>query len=118
MNDLTQSRTASVLTILLGGWLCLSPLFISITGAALVSLFVVGGVMIASGLVQLFTENSLPSWLTGLAAIYLVVSAFAFSVSNNVAWNEVISGMVAFVLALWDGLEITQVHDRHIAGTL
>lgn len=119
MDDITQSRTASVLTLLLGAWLVVSPLFISITGAALVSLFIVGGVMILSGFAQLLTDNSLPSWITGVAAVYLVASAFIFDVSNNVIWNEVVAGIVGFLLAAWDGIEVTQIHDRHHhAGTM
>lgn len=117
MNDVAQSRTASILTALLGLWLVLSPIWISLTGGALVSLFITGGVMIFFGLVQLFTENSLPSWIVGLAAVWLFISAFGFSaVSSAVTWNEAISAIAAFVLSIWDGMEITHVHDRRHAS--
>lgn len=116
MKDLYQSRTASILTLALGVWLLLSPLAISISGGALVSLLIVGAVMVASGLVQLFTDNNLPSWVMGLAAVWLFISAFAFSVSNAVMWNEILSAIAAFILATWDGVETSEVQRRHHAG--
>lgn len=113
MERLSQSRIASSLTIVLGAWLMISPLLISISGAALTSLLFTGAVLIVFGLVQLFWENSLPSWINALAAVWLFVSAFSFTVSNAVVWNQVISGIVAFTLAMWDGVEIGEVNRIH-----
>lgn len=106
MEDLAQSRLASAITILLGIWIAVSPAFISITGAALTSTIVVGIVIALAGLVQMFWTNSLPSWIVGLAAIYLFISAFSFNLSTAATWNEVISAIVAFILATWDGVEM------------
>ncbi|HET7673707.1 MAG TPA: hypothetical protein VFK11_04325 [Candidatus Saccharimonadales bacterium] len=118
MEKLSQSRLASVLTMLVGVWLLVSPLFISITGGALVNVMIVGGIFAVAGLIQLFWVNSLPSWVNGLAAIWLFISAFAFSVSTAMAWNEAVSAVAVFILSVWDGAEISQVqHDRrHQAG--
>lgn len=116
MRELYQSRIASALAVLLGAWLLLSPLWISISGGALVSLLIVGAVMVVSGLVQMFTDNNLPSWVIGLAAVWLFISAFAFSVSNAVMWNEILSAIAAFILASWDGVETSEVQRRHHAG--
>lgn len=113
MQSLTQSRVASVLTVLLGAWIMLSPIWISITGAALINILVVGGVIAVAGLIQLFWHNVLPSWVVGLAAIWLFVSAFAFTVSHGVSWNEAVSAVVAFLLASWDGAEISDFQHRH-----
>ena len=110
MERLSQSRLASSLTVILGAWLMLSPIFISITGAALTSLLITGAVMIVFGLVQLFWENSLPSWVNAVAAVWLFISAFTFTVSTAVVWNQVIFGIIAFVLAVWDGAEMGEVH--------
>ena len=109
MERLSQSRLASVLMVLLGAWVMISPAFISITGAALVSLLITGGVIIVFGLIQLAWENTLPSWVNGLAAIWLFVSAFIFTVSTAVMWNQIISAVVAFVLSTWDGVEMGEV---------
>lgn len=109
MERLSQSRLASSLTVILGAWVMLSPLFISITGAALTSLLITGAVMILFGLVQLFWDNSLPSWINALAAVWLFVSAFTFTVSDAVVWNQVITAVIVFALAVWDGAEIGEV---------
>ncbi|HVX58624.1 MAG TPA: hypothetical protein VG964_02715 [Candidatus Saccharimonadales bacterium] len=113
MRDLTQSRVASGLTILLGGWLALSPIWISVSGWALASVLAVGGFMVLMGLVQLFIEDNLPSWLAGIAAVWLFASAYIFDVSDSVVWNQVLSSVAAVILAFWDGIEITHAHDRH-----
>ena len=117
MRELYQSRLASVLAIVAGAWLMLSPIWISITGGALASLLIVGAIMILSGFVQLFTDSSLPSWVTGLAAVWLFISAFAFSgVSGAVMWNEVLVAIAGFILATWDGIEVAEVQRHHHAG--
>lgn len=113
MERLSQSRLASVLTIILGAWVMISPVFISITGGALTSLLIAGGVMIVFGLIQLAWKNSLPSWVNALAAVWLCISAFTFTVSTAVVWNQVISAIIAFVLATWDGAEISEVQHMH-----
>ena len=110
---LSQSRLASALMILLGAWIMISPVFISITGAALTSLLITGGVMIVFGLIQLAWENTLPSWINALAAIWLLVSAFTFSISTAMAWNQVIAAIAAFVLSTWDGVEMGEVQRMH-----
>lgn len=109
MESIQQSRLASMLTALAGVWILISPLFISITGAALVNILVVGAVITLAGLIELAWVNELPSWINIIAAIWLFVSAFAFSVSAAVAWNETISAIVVFLLSVWDGAEATQV---------
>ena len=113
MEQLSQSRLASTLTVLLGVWIMVSPVFISISGAALTSLLITGGVMVVFGLVQMAWENSLPSWINALAAVWLFVSAFTFTVSNAVIWNQVISAIIAFALAVWDGAEMGAVQRMH-----
>lgn len=115
MNNRSQSRIASVLTMAVGAWLLLTPLVISMSGAALVSMMITGGVFVVVGLVQLFWMNTLPSWVSGIAALWLFVSAFVFSTSTAAAWNEAISAIVAFVLAVWDGFEVGEVeHEHHL----
>lgn len=113
MNDIAQSRLASGITVLLGIWVAMSPIFISITGAALTSVIVVGIVMALAGLAQLFWTNSTPSWIVGLAAIYLFISAFAYDISSAAAWNQIISAVAGFILATWDGAEVNSARQHH-----
>jgi hypothetical protein len=113
MERLSQTKLASSLTVILGAWIMVSPIFISITGAALTSLLITGAVMILFGLVQLAWENSLPSWVNALAAVWLFISAFTFTVSTAVVWNQVIAAIVVFALAIWDGAEMGEVQRLH-----
>jgi hypothetical protein len=110
MKHLDQVRIASLLTALLGVWILISPIFISVTGAALVNTLVVGAVLTGLGIMQLFIHNSVPSWVNGFAGMWLVVSAFVFSVSSDMAANMIISGLVGVILALWDTNEVEETY--------
>lgn len=113
MDNLLQSRVASVLTVAVGVWLLLSPLFITITGGALASVLVAGGVIAVAGAVQLFWENTLPSWVTGLAALALLATIVIFGVTGAALWSQAISAVAAILLAGWDGLEVEQLQQHH-----
>ena len=92
----------------------LVPVFTSVTGAALVSTLITGGVIALAGLVQLFWENVLPSWVEGLVAIWLFTSAIVFTISAAAAWNLVLAAIAAIFIALWDGFEVSELHQaRH-----
>jgi hypothetical protein len=114
MQYLSQSRLASVLTILVGAWMLLTPLAISMTGAALVSILITGAVVAIAGLAQLLLTNTLPSWVIALAGVWLFIAAFAFTISAGAAWNEAIFGIIAFILATWDGIEMNEYHHHQI----
>lgn len=113
MNARAQSLFASVLAIIIGAWVMLVPVFTSLSGAALVSTLIAGGVIALAGLVQIFWENVLPSWVNAVVAVWLFISVFAFTVSAAVAWNLVLAAIAAFLVAVWDGLEISEVHHAH-----
>ncbi len=112
MKDLTQSRIASGLTAVAGIWLLLTPLVISMTGTALTSIFITGGVILLAGLIQMIWMNVIPSWVNLLAAVWLFISAFALTMSNGAAWNQVIVAVVTFVLAAWDEVEVRDIYHR------
>lgn len=109
-SQLSQSRYASVIVLIVGIWVALSPIWISITGAALASVIITGIIIALMGLVQLFWKYTLPSWIAGLAAIWLFISTFAIAgASAAVIWNQVVFSVVTFVLSIWDGAEMNQV---------
>lgn len=91
----------------------LVPTFTSLTGGALTSTLVAGGIIALAGLVQLFWENVLPSWIDGVVAIWLFISAYLFDVSTAVTWNLAIASVIAFLVALWDGTEVGTLHQTH-----
>lgn len=112
MEDRSQSKLASVLTLLVGIWVAISPIWISVTGGALTSVIITGIVVALAGLVQYFWENPLPSWISGLAAVWLFISAFSFGVSHAMMWSQILSAIATFLLASWDGVEISHVHEH------
>jgi len=113
MNDTMQTRVASLLTAAIGVWLLFSPLFIGITGGALISTFITGGILVLAGAVQYFWENTLPSWVGGATAIWMAVSAVVFSMSGALVWSTLAAAAAAFILAMWDGVEVEHVVQRH-----
>ena len=117
MNDLNQARLASGLAVVAGAWLMLSPIWISMTGAALVSTLITGGAIALFGVVQLFVKQTWPSWLLALGAIWLLVSAFLFTMSTGAVWSLVLTAVATFVLANWDNIEVGHVRE-HPARTI
>lgn len=115
MDDVMQTRVASVLTAVVGVALLFSPLFVTITGGALVSTFIAGGILAVAGVVQFFWENTIPSWVSGLTAAWLAISAVVFSMGGALLWTTLVAAAVAFLLAMWDGVEVDQVSQRHHA---
>ena len=113
MDDVMQTRIASILTAVVGIALLFSPLFITITGGALISTYIVGGILALAGIVQFFWENTLPSWVSGLTAVWMAVSAVIFSMGGALLWTTLVAAAAALLLAMWDGVEVDQVSQRH-----
>lgn len=113
MNDVIQTRIASLLTVGVGLWLLLSPLFLTIEGDALASTLVTGGILTLAGLVQTVWQNTVPSWVSGLTAIWMGVSAAIYGMTDALLWSTVIASVATFVLAIWDGIEVDRVAQRH-----
>jgi hypothetical protein len=70
-------------------------------------------VIALAGLAQLFWENVLPSWIDGIAAIWLFISAYGFGMSTAATWNMALAAIAAFLLALWDGAEVGTLQTQH-----
>src|SRR5690242_4080487 len=91
MTEKRQSVLASVLLLLVGIWIAVSPVGVVLTGGAAASVIITGIVIALAGLVQLFSESSVPSWVGGLAAVWLFISALAFNLSSGGTWTLIIS---------------------------
>jgi hypothetical protein len=116
MKTRNQSMLASGLILLVGLWTLLSPLWISMESAALVSTLITGAVIIVASVVQYFVSSTVPSWITGVAALWLLLSAIIFGVSSAAAWSLILSAIAVASLAYWDGSEISQLQnsgERH-----
>ena len=109
MKRQSQSRLASTLSLLVGIWVLISPIWVTVTGAAFVSVIIVGIVMILAALTQLFLENTVPSWVNGVLAAWLLVSAFIFGVGAGAMASQIISAVLAFIFAYWDGVEVSEI---------
>ena len=113
MNDVTQTRVASVLTAVIGIWLLLSPLFITTSGGALVSTLVVGGILLLAGVIELFWESTIPSWVSGLTAIWMAGSTALFGMGGLLFWDTIAAATATLLIAMWDGVEIGRVAQKH-----
>ncbi len=114
MDKESQFRVASILTVVAGAWALLTPLSISMTGAALTNILIIGGVLVVAGLVQIFWTNVLPSWVIALASAWLFISAYVFTMSTAAIWNQVIVAIIGILLAMWDGIEVNYVQHHHM----
>lgn len=110
MKTRDQSRLANSLTLLVGLWVALSPMWVPVSGAALVSVVVTGLVIVAASIVQFFTVSTLPSWTMGAAAAWLLVSAVFYGVGLAAMWSQVLSALAVIGLAYWDGVEVSHMH--------
>jgi hypothetical protein len=104
--------------MLAGIWVAISPIWISLTGGALVSVIVTGSIIALAGLVQIFWKAAIPSWVAALAAVWLFVSAFTYTISTGASWNQVIVAVATIVLAYWDGFEVSQVRQHRVHRAL
>jgi len=116
MEEKRESVFASVAILLTGVWVAISPIWLSVTGGALTSVIITGALIALSGIVQLFWEVTLPSWTSGLAAIWLFISAFTFSIGTGAMWSQILSAIAVFILSYWDGFEVARLH-AHKAST-
>lgn len=115
MRDVIQSRVASGLSALAGIWLLLTPLVISMRGAALKSILITGVIVVLASLIQMFWFNTIPSWVNAVTALWMFISAFALKMSTAASWNLVIMAILVFALASWDGVEANEVQRHHHA---
>lgn len=108
MKTRDQSRLASLLSLLVGIWVALSPIWMTMSAGAIISTIITGLVIIAASLVQYFTKNTIPSWIMGAAAVWLFISTLTFTMSAGAVWSGILSAIATAALAYWDGFEATQ----------
>lgn len=113
MEDLRQSKLASTLVLLAGIWVLISPIWFVMTGGQSANAIIIGAIVAIMALVQLGIKNAIPSWINGLAAVWLFITAFIFSASTASIWELVISAIVVFALSIWDGAEMAHFEGHH-----
>lgn len=113
MEDLAQSRLASILTLIVGVYTALSPIWVTMSRGEAASFIATGSVIGVASLIQMIWKNALPSWVMLLAAVWLFISAFLFGASSAVSWNGVVAAVIVFLLAAWDGSEVNHFNQHH-----
>ena len=98
-----DALTATGLNMLAGVWLIIAPWVLGYSNddpywndvlfGALVVL--IGVVRIGGGL-----RTTAPSMVNGLIGIWVFISAFVLDSSSTASWNDVILGVIVFVLAM------------------
>lgn len=115
MNERNQSRLASVLTLLVGIWVAISPIWLPMQGGAVASAIITGSVIALFSIIQYFWANTFPSWIMGLAAIWMFISSFFFGTSGGAQLSLILSAIATFILSYWDGFEVAETNRHHMA---
>ena len=118
MSDEAQSRLASVLAALVGLYVALSPIWTTMTHGAMASAIATGSVIVVASLWQLGTKSTAPSWLNGIAAIWLIVGASIFGSFSFSIWSQVVAGLAVLFLASWDATEIANYNNQSHMGAV
>jgi len=113
MSDEAQARLASLLAALVGLYIALSPIWTTMSTGVMVSAIATGSVITLASIWQLFTKSTLPSWINGLASIWLVIAALVFGSYTFSVWSQIVAGVAVFLLASWDGSEIAHYNERN-----
>lgn len=106
-------QTTSIINLILGAWLIVSPFWLNYTSSAARWNQVILGIIV---MVLAFLRAILPrlqglSFLIGLAMIWAIIAPFILSYSRGVAyWNEIIVAIIIGILAFWNS-------SIHVLGT-
>jgi len=95
--------TASGLNALAGIWLIIAPFVLGYrTGDPYWNDIVFGAIVLVLGAVRAFGayRQSWISWVNALVGVWIFVSAFWLDSSGRAIWNDIILGVIVFVLAM------------------
>ena len=98
---------ASGLNVVAGIWLIIAPWVLNYSGGDPYWNDVVFGAIVALiGLVRAsgaYRESAL-SWINALIGVWLFVSAFWLDWTSRAFWNDIVLGVVVFMLAAWSAM--------------
>jgi hypothetical protein len=110
LGDKEVARTASVLNLIAGLWLIISPFWMNFLGApaAFWNTLLVG---VAVGVLSLIracypARNVGLSWINLILGVWLIVSPFflPYNYLEAAVRNDVLTGIVVIVLAFWSAM--------------
>ena len=97
------ARTLSGLNVLAGIWLIVAPFVLNYSSTGNTWQEVVfGAIVIILGLVRMAAPHiSWPNYINGIIGVWLIIAPWTLSGASTAArWNEVIVGIIVFLLAL------------------
>lgn len=115
-----QARSASGINVLLGIWLIISPWvfgYVSAGDQPMWNAVSTGGLVLilaATRYAQPHTGSGM-SWINFLLGLWAIASPWIFTYANqdSAMWNNVATGVVIALLAIWSGSATTQEHRHH-----
>lgn len=110
------AKILSWLVALVGLWTIVSPYILDYSALTVATwhAYIVGIVLIILGVVTAVWENvkydRTLDWITAVLGLWLVVSPFVltFSTETSAMWNNIITGVVVIVLAVWAALMVSR----------
>ena len=103
----TTLTYAGGLTMLLGIWLAVSSLLFGLSTTAFTSLIISAMGLILVGAAEMYTRNTWTSWLCAVIGLWLLVSPAFIAVTTGGMWNQIIVGLIAIGVGLWDRSVVT-----------
>lgn len=94
----------------------LSPIWLQMSGGATTSAIITGAIIVVFSAIQYFWENSLPSWITGAAAVWAFISVFILTMSGGAALSMILSAVAVFLISLWDGAEVDAIEQHRLTS--
>jgi len=118
MPQVAQIRAVSGVDILAGLWLVAAPFIFNYAanGGSRANDVIVGIAVLLLAGIQMAGENyrtSLPSWISGILGVWLIIAPFAMSFPSGSAamWSDVIAGIVLVILAAVNGMAVASEYE-------
>lgn len=94
-------QSMSIINLILGAWLIVSPWFLNYSTAAIWNQEILGIIVAVFSLVRLFAPSQQwASFINGLAGIWLIIGPFIIGFNHAVAyWNSIIVGIIVAWIA-------------------
>ncbi len=110
-----QIRSLSVVAVLAGIWLVISPFILGYNSAGNATQQIVfGAIVIILGFVRMALPNVVwPSWVNFIIGLWVIVAPFTMAATTAARWNEVITGIIVAVVAYSSSVVTTHSHSTH-----
>ena len=117
MEQRATSQSLSILNILFGAWLIVSPYILGYTATQAKWQQTIAGivVLILAGVRYFAPQVQWMSWVNALVGIWMIIAPFTTGYQATVAfWNEVIFGILVAITGLWNAnLHAAPLHHHH-----